>query len=291
MDNKMMRDIKDTVTLSNGVKMPGFGFGVWQITKGDTAESVKMAIKAGYRNIDTAAAYQNEKEVGEGIHQAMAELGITREELFISTKLWNDHRGYEMAKEAIETSLANLNIGYIDLYMLHWPAVEKWHSDWRKINADTWKACEEYYDRGLLKSLGVANYLKHHVQALCEDVRIWPMVNQIEYHPGFGQVESTKYCQENGIVVEAWSPLGGGEVLRNKELKKLAEKYGKDTAQICLRWLLQKNIVPLPKSTHEERIITNAKVFDFELTDEDMQIIDKIPYCGGMRFQPDEAKS
>ena len=287
----MIQSIKDTVTLGNGVKMPGFGFGVWQIPQGVTAESVKMAIKAGYRNIDTAAAYRNEREVGEGIRQAMEEYGIKREELFVSTKLWNDHRGYERAKEAIEDSLEKLNIGYIDLYMLHWPAVSKWHRDWREINADTWKGAEEYYEKGLIKALGVANYLAHHVKALMEDVRIQPMVNQIEYHPGFGQKESAEFCQQHGIAVQAWSPLGCGEVLQNKVLKEIASDHGKDTAQICLRWLLQKDIVPLPKSTHEERIFSNTEVFDFSLSAEEMKRIDQIPYCGGMRFDPDAAMS
>ncbi|MDO4649716.1 MAG: aldo/keto reductase [Eubacteriales bacterium] len=287
----MIQNLQDTYTLANGVKMPGFGFGVWQTPQNVTAKVVKAALKAGYRNIDTAAAYGNEKEVGEGIRLAMAEYGIKREEIFVSTKLWNDHRGYELAKEAIETSLANLDIGYIDCYMLHWPAVAKWHDDWREINADTWRACEEYYDKGLIKSLGVANYLAHHVEALMGDVRIAPMVNQIEYHPGFGQIESTKFCQEHGIVVQAWSPLGTGDVLKNAELTRIAEKYGKSTAQICLRWLIQKDIVPLPKSTHEARIIANTEVFDFMISDEDMKAIDAIPYCGGMRFDPESAKS
>ncbi len=287
----MIQSLQDTFTLKNGVKMPGFGFGVWQTPKNVTADVVKAAIKAGYRNIDTAAAYGNEKEVGDGIRAAMEEYGIAREELFVSTKLWNDHRGYENAKIAIEESLEKLNIGYIDLYMLHWPAVKKWHDDWREINADTWRACEEYYEKGLLKSIGVANYLAHHVQALMEDVRIAPMVNQIEYHPGFGQIESTEFCQRNGIVVQAWSPLGTGDVLRNETLVSIAKKYGKSSAQICLRWLIQKDIVPLPKSVHEERIIANTDVFDFEISKEDMSVIDAIPYCGGMKFDPDTAKS
>ena len=287
----MIQSIKDTVTLSNGVQMPGLGFGVWQIPQESTAEAVKTAIKAGYRNIDTAAAYRNEKEVGEGIRAAMEEYGIKREELFVSTKLWNDHRGYDLAKEAIEESLNRLDIGYIDLYMLHWPAVSKWHADWREINSDTWKAMEEYYDKGLIKSVGTANYLAHHLQALMEDVQIRPMVNQIEYHPGFGQVESADFCKANGIAVEAWSPFGSGEVLKNSTLTQIADQYGKSTAQVCLRWLIQKDIVPLPKSVHEERILSNTEVFDFMLSDEDMKTIDEIPYCGGMKFDPDAAKS
>lgn len=287
----MIHNIGDTVELYNGVKMPGLGFGVWQISEEDTAESVKLAIKNGYRNIDTAAAYHNEKKVGEGIRAAMREYGIGREDLFVSTKLWNDHRGYDKAVEAIEDSLCTLDIGYIDLYMLHWPAVKKWHSDWREINRDTYRATEEYYGKGLLKSIGVANYLAYHVQALSEDADIKPMVNQIEYHPGFGQTESADYCQKNGIVVEAWSPLGTGDVLKNRTLAAIGEKYGKSSAQICIRWLIQKNIVPIVKTTHEARMIQNADVFDFSISDDDMQIIDTLPYCGGMRFDPDSARS
>lgn len=277
--------------LYNGMKLPNIGFGVWQIPKGVTAHCVKLALKAGYRYIDTAAAYHNEKEVGEGIRQAMEEYGIKIEEIFVSTKLCNDHRGYDKAVEAIETSLDNLGLDYIDLYMLHWPAVAKWHDNWRDINADTYRAVENYYKQGKIKSIGVANYLAHHLEALIEDTDIKPMVNQIEYHPRFGQTESAKYYQEHGIIVEAWSPLGCGEVLQNKTLKQLADKYKKSTAQICIRWLLQKNILPIMKSTHEERMIQNMQVFDFEISSQDMQIIDAIPYCRGMRFNPDEAKS
>lgn len=277
--------------LYNGMKLPNIGFGVWQIPKGVTAHCVKLALKAGYRYIDTAAAYHNEKEVGEGIRQAMEEYGIKIEEIFVSTKLWNDHRGYDKAVEAIETSLDNLGLDYIDLYMLHWPAVAKWHGNWRDINADTYRAVENYYKQGKIKSIGVANYLAHHLEALIEDTDIKPMVNQIEYHPRFGQTESAKYYQEHGIIVEAWSPLGCGEVLQNKTLKQLTDKYKKSTAQICIRWLLQKNILPIMKSTHEERMIQNMQVFDFEISSQDMQIIDAIPYCRGMRFNPDEAKS
>ena len=277
--------------LYNGMKLPNIGSGVWQIPKGVAAHCVKLALKAGYRYIDTAAAYHNEKEVGEGIRQAMEEYGIKIEEIFVSTKLWNDHRGYDKAVEAIETSLDNLGLDYIDLYMLHWPAVAKWHDNWRDINADTYRAVENYYKQGKIKSIGVANYLAHHLEALIEDTDIKPMVNQIEYHPRFGQTESAKYYQEHGIIVEAWSPLGCGEVLQNKTLKQLADKYKKSTAQICIRWLLQKNILPIMKSTHEERMIQNMQVFDFEISSQDMQIIDAIPYCRGMRFNPDEAKS
>lgn len=288
----MIKSLSDTFTLSNGVKMPGYGFGTWQAASGDiTVSSVKAAIKAGYRNIDTAAAYHNEKSVGEGVRQAMDEYGVKREELFISTKLWNDHRGYDLTMEAFEKSMKELGLEYLDLYMIHWPTVQKWHSDWREINRSTWRAFEQLYKEGRIKAIGVSNFLAHHVQALLEDGEIAPMVNQIEYHPGFGQVESAKFCQENGIVVEAWSPLGTGDVLKNAALVKIAQKYGKTSAHVALRWLVQKDIVPLPKSVHENRIVENANVFDFSLSAEEMNQIDAMPYCGGMRFDPDEAKS
>lgn len=288
----MIKNISDTYTLSNGVKMPGLGFGTWQSAAGNTTvNAVKNAIKAGYRNIDTAAAYHNEKSVGEGIRQSMEECGIKRDELFISTKLWNDHRGYDLTMKAFESSMNELGLEYLDLYMIHWPAVEKWHTDWREINRSTWKAFEELYRDGRIKAIGVSNFLAHHVQALMEDGEIAPMVNQIEYHPGFGQIDSADFCQKHGIIVQAWSPFGTGDVLKNAVLSEIAGKYGKTTAQICLRWLVQKNIVPLPKSVHEERIFSNTEIFDFQLSETDMQKIDEIPYCGGMRFDPDTAKS
>ena len=209
-----MNHVSDNLTLHNGVKIPGLGFGVWQISPLHTAKCVRTAIKAGYRNIDTAEGYMNEKGVGEGVRQAMEEYGRKREEIFVSTKLWNSHRGYDKAMKAFEVSLKKLGLEYLDLYLIHWPAVFRWHDDWRESNWSTWKAFEELYRDGRIKAIGVSNFLAHHVQALTEDSDIKPMVNQIEYHVGFGQIKSTEYCQANGIVVEAWSPLGSGGVLR-----------------------------------------------------------------------------
>lgn len=233
----------------------------------------------------------NEKGLGEGIRRTMGELGVERGELFISTKVWNSHRGYDKTLRAFEESMKKLGLEYLDLYLIHWPAVSRWHDDWREINRSTWRAFEQLYREGRVKAIGVSNFLVHHVRALTEDSEIKPMVNQIEYHPGFGQVESASYCQANGIVVEAWSPLGSGNVLKNRELTRIAGKYGKTASQTCIRWLLQKGIVPLPKSTHEKYIIENADVFDFALSDADMLDINAIPYCGGMRFDPDSAWS
>ena len=289
-----MNIMTDTYELHNGIKIPCIGYGTCAVPDGrDTLEGVKNAIKTGYRNIDTAAAYQNERSVGEAIRQAATEFGVKREDLFISTKAWHDHRGYERTLQAFEESMDKLRLEYLDLYLIHWPANAKWHRDWRELNASTWKALEELYKAGRIKAIGVSNFLAHHVKALIEDSEIKPMVNQIEYHPGFGQKESAEYCQANGIIVEAWSPFGGGgaAVLKNEELNGIAAKYGKQPAQVTLRWLLQKQIVPLPKSVHVERMVSNTEIFDFKLTAEDMDVIDHIPYCGGYRFDPDTAQS
>lgn len=221
----------------------------------------------------------------------MGELGVERGKLFISTNVWNSHRGYDKALQASEEYMKKLGLEYLDLYPIHWPAVSRWRDDWWESNRSTWRAFEQLYREGRVKAIGVSNFLAHHVRALTEDSEIKPMVNQIEYHPGFGQVESASCCQTNGIVVEAWSPLGGGNVLKNRELARIAGKYGKTASQICICWLLQKGIVPLPKSTHEKYIIENADVFDFALSDADMLDIDAIPYCGGMRFDLDSAWS
>ncbi len=279
-------------TLYNGVKVPVIGLGTWKVINEMVAkESVKAAIKAGYRNIDTAQAYHNEESVGLGIREAMKDYNIKREELFISTKVWNTHRGYNKTMGAFQESLDKLGLEYIDLYMIHWPAVEKCYENWREINHDTWSALEDLYKTGRVKAIGVSNFLKHHLEALIKDSEIKPMVNQIEYHPGFGQVESANFCMENDILVEAWSPFGTGDVLDNEVLKNIGNKYNKQPAHICLRWLLQKNMLPLPKSVRQERVVANIDVFDFELTLEEMKQIDNIPYCGGMKFNPDEAQS
>lgn len=288
----MIEKLDQKITLSNNYEMPGLGFGTWQSAAGDiTVEAVKTAIQSGYRNIDTAAAYNNEESVGQAIRESISEFSVPRQEIFVSTKLWNDHRGYDKTMIAFEESMKKLKLDYLDLYMIHWPAVEKWHDDWKEINRSTWKAFEELYRDGRVKSIGVSNFLRHHIEVLIEDSDIAPMVNQIEYHPGFGQIETADYCLANNIVVEAWSPFGTGEVLNNKLLRMIAKSHHKTSAQICLRWLVQKKIVPLPKSVNEQRIIQNTQIFDFSLSDEEMFQIDNMPFSGGMRFDPDSAKS
>lgn len=266
------------------MQIPCIGFGTWQTPDGETAiNSVKAALKAGYRHIDTAACYGNEASVG----QAIKESGVPREEIFVTSKVWNTERGYEKTLAAFETTMAKLDLDYVDLYLIHWPAAANQFENWKEINAQTWRALEELYIKGKVKAIGVSNFLPHHLEALLEGAKVVPMVNQIEYHPGFMQAESVAFCKAHNILVEAWSPLGTGNVLNNETLIMMAQKYSKTVAQICIRWVLQHGLLPLPKSITESRIIENTEVFDFEIKEEDMAIIDAIPFCGGAGINPD----
>lgn len=277
--------LSDTFTLVNGVEIPCVGFGTWQTPDGEVAvESVKVALKEGYIHIDTAACYQNEGSVG----KAIKESGIPREQLFVTSKVWNTERGYEKTLAAFEETMSKLELDYLDLYLIHWPAIEKQFPNWKELNAETWRALEKLYHDGRIKAIGVSNFLPHHLEALLETVTVKPMVNQVEFHPGFTRFDLIEYCEAHNILVEAWSPLGTGNVLNNEVLIDLAKKYSKTVAQVCIRWCLQHHILPLPKSVTESRIIENAKVFDFELTVEDIKVIDEIPFCGGAGINPDE---
>ncbi|AZU61705.1 aldo/keto reductase [Neobacillus mesonae] len=259
----MSKSLTDTTTLHNGVKMPWFGLGVFKVQEGsEVIESVKAAIKNGYRSIDTAAVYKNEEGVGKGI----LESGVPREELFITSKVWNSDQGYESTLDAFETSLKKLGLDYLDLYLIHWPGKNKFN--------ETWKALEKLYKDGRVRAIGVSNFKVHHLEELIKDCEIKPMVNQVEYHPHLTQKELLAFCQKEGIQLEAWSPLKQGQILLDPVINQLAEKYGKSAAQIVLRWDLQSKVVTIPKSIKEQRIIENANIFDFELTAEEMQTID-----------------
>jgi len=271
--------------LNNGQKIPDIGFGTWQTPNGETAISaVKTAIENGYRHIDAAAVYGNEKSVGDGIKKS----GLAREDLFITSKVWNTERGYDKTKAAFEKTLKDLQLDYLDLYLIHWPANEKQFSNWKELNKDTWKAMEELYRDGKIKAIGVSNFLAHHLEELIENCEIKPMVNQIEFHPGFMQNETVEFCNKHNILVEAWSPLGTGKMLTNEVLKTIAEKYNKSVAQLCIKWVLQNGVLPLPKSVTPSRIIENRNIFDFEISTEDMKIINQMPYFGGSGLNPDE---
>jgi len=263
----MAKNLQDTTTLNNGVKMPWFGLGVFKVEEGpELVNAVKTAIKHGYRSVDTAAIYGNEEGVGQGIQEGLKEAGISREELFVTSKVWNADLGYESTIAAYETSLKKLGLAYLDLYLIHWPVEGKYK--------DAWRALETLYKEGRVKAIGVSNFQIHHLEDLMKDAEIKPMINQVEYHPRLTQKELHAFCQANDIQFETWSPLMQGQLLDNEVIQEIANKYNKSIAQVILRWDLQNGVVTIPKSTKEHRIVENANVFDFELTKEEMEIID-----------------
>ena len=262
--------------LNNGNKIPAIGFGTYKAQEDEAIASVKKAIETGYRLIDTAAKYENEEAVGKAIKQS----GIAREELMITTKLWRENLGYESTKKAFETSLAKLDLDYIDLYLIHWPANAKNYENWQKTNNDSWRAMEELVKEGKIKNIGVSNFWPEHLEPLLDAAEIEPVINQIEFHPGYWQPELTRYCKEKNILVEAWSPLARGKVFESEEIKAIAKKYNKSVAQICLRWILEHNALVIPKSSTPERIEDNFDVFDFQLDAEDIKTIDNLPQMG-----------
>ena len=274
-----------SVTLANGLKIPQIGLGTWQILDREQMNSTILnAYKAEYRLIDTAAAYSNEIAIA----KAIATNGINRHNLFLSDKAWNSSRGYEAVQDACKKSLKKMKTDYFDLYLIHWPASMKVHADWIEINADTWRGMEQLYREGFVKSIGVCNFKMHHLEELGKSAEIMPMVNQVEVHPGFNQSETINYCNSNGIIIEASSPLGNGKILNNEQLSLIADSKGKTVAQICLRWEVQKGIVVIPKTTQASRLQQNMDIFDFELSDTEMEMIDNIPYCGGIGIDSDE---
>ncbi|MET3194733.1 aldo/keto reductase [Bacillus sp. OAE603] len=258
----MQTSLKDTTKLYNGVEMPWIGLGVFKVNDGEeVVQSVKAALSNGYKSIDTAAIYGNE----EGVGQAIKDSNIPREELFITTKLWNSDQGYESTLNAFETSIQKLGLDYLDLYLIHWPGKDKYK--------ETWKAFEKLYKDGRVRAIGVSNFQIHHLEDLMSSSEIKPMVNQVEYHPHLTQSELLSFCKKEGIQLEAWSPLKQGQLLKDPTLEEIARKYNKSVAQVILRWDLQNGVVTIPKSIKEHRIIENANIFDFYLEDEDMERI------------------
>ncbi len=282
-----MNTMNTKITLNNQTQIPLVGFGTYKIKDpAEAYESVKSALELGYRHIDTAAFYDNEQEVGRAIRDFIATGVATREELFVTSKVWKTEAGYEKTKAAFERTMKAIGLDYLDLYLVHWPASPTQSDDWEAINLDTWRAMCEIYQSGRVKAIGVSNFLTHHLKALMNTAVI-PAVDQIEINPGFLQKDTVDFCQANGICVEAWSPLGRGRSLEHPLLIALAAKYQRTVAQIILRWELQHDIVPLPKSTHKERMIENASLFDFSLSSEDMAKIDAIEPYGNSGHSPD----
>ena len=280
-----LTSLTSDLKLSNGVTIPGLGYGTYQTPPEDAYRAVTDALAVGYRHIDTAALYGNESGVG----QAVKDSGLKREEVFITSKLWNTERGYDKTMAAFEKTLAELGTDYLDLYLIHWPANEKqFGQEAAALNLDTWRAFEDLYKAGKIKAIGVSNFMPNHLEALLAQAEIKPMVNQIEVHPGWPQTEAIRYCQRNDILVEAWAPLGEAAALSNPVLAKIAAKYDHTPAQVCLRWEIQQGILPLPKSVHKERMAENTKLFDFELTEGEMDIIGALRNLGGQCKVPDQ---
>ena len=282
---KQLSNLNDTLLLHNGVSVPCLGYGTYKVPAEDARASTAAAIRTGYRHIDTAAYYRNEAGVG----QAVRESGLAREDFFITSKVWNTNRGYEKTRAACEASLKALGMDYLDLYLIHWPAnYLQYGTDADALNAETWRALEDLYKEGKVRAIGLSNFLPHHIKALMETAEIKPMVDQIELHPGWLQRGTLRYCRDNGILVEAWSPMGRGAVLESSVMKELAEQYGKSVAQLCVRWVIQHGALPLPKSVHPDRIATNAQVFDFVISDRDMETMDNLVNLGGQCARPDD---
>lgn len=279
-----MKSLTDTYTLSNGVKIPVIGFGTWQVEDGRQAvDAVKEALAAGYRHIDTAQGYGNEESVG----RAVKESGVKREDIFLTSKLVNDVRGYEQTKAAMDESLDKLNTSYMDLFLLHWPVPVSFKQNWQEMNAESWRAMEEYQQAGKIRALGVSNFHGRHVDELLKTAKLRPVVNQIRLCPGDTQDEVVAYSRGKGMLLEAYSPLGVGAVLKVPQMQELSEKYGRSVAQVAIRWSLQNGFLPLPKSITPARIRENADVFDFELSPEDMRKISALKDVAGLHADPD----
>jgi diketogulonate reductase-like aldo/keto reductase len=271
---KTITDIKGTFTLNNGIEMPYFGLGVYLSKDGqEVVNAVKWALDCGYRHIDTASIYENETGVGKGIKES----NVLREEVFVVSKVWNTDQGYETTLRAFEATLDRLGLDYLDLYLIHWPVAGKYK--------DTWRALEYLYEQKLVRSIGVSNFMEHHLVDLMEESSIVPMVNQMEFHPFLTQQSLLDFCEKNQIQYEAWSPMMQGNIFTIEEFKELAKKYKKSIAQIVLRWDLQKGVITIPKSSKKERIISNADIFDFELDQEDVAKLDSLDKS--KRFGPD----
>ncbi len=270
--------VQEFRVLSNGVQIPSIGFGSWQSPEGSLTEAaIKTALECGFRHIDAAAIYGNEVSVGNGIKASH----VKREDIFITSKVWNSEHGYETTLAAFEKTINDLQVDYLDLYLIHWPNPKQFRDCYVEKNIETWKAFEKLYKEGKVRAIGVSNFFPYHIEEILPSISIAPMVNQIEYHPSSLKAETIAYCRKNNILVEGYSPMANGKVFAVKELNDIASKYHKTVSQVVLRWCMQNDVVPLSKSITPERIKENFDVFDFELAQEDMRTIDAITTCKG----------
>ncbi|MFW0779133.1 aldo/keto reductase [Rossellomorea marisflavi] len=270
-----------SITLNNGFQMPEIGYGVFRVEEGkDLEKAVETAIRIGYRSIDTAAIYQNEKSVGKGVQNAIDAGIVTREELFITSKVWNDGLSYDETIQAYNDTLERLGLEYLDLYLIHWPGQNKY--------MEPWKALEALYKEGRIKSIGVSNFQVSHLEHLLETAEVKPVINQIEFHPKLVQEDVRAFCEKHDIQVEAWSPLMNAELLNHETVNEIAESLGKSAAQVILRWDLQHGVVTIPKSMTESRIKENIDIYDFELTEEQVKTLDALDEHKRIGPDPDQ---
>lgn len=278
-----MKSLTDCYILSNGVGLPCIGYGSWRTPQGKVCvDGVRTALSSGYRHIDTAAVYANEESIGEGIRAS----DVPRSEIFLTSKLWNTDHGKESTYKAFELSLKKLKTDYLDLYLIHWPIAFQYRESYPKEMLESWHVLEELYKSGVVRAIGVSNFLTTHFETLRKEEDISPMVDQIELHVGYHQQDTVDYCKERGIALEAWSPICKGTAFGEPLLKEVAARHGKTAAQILVRWCLEKGYAPLPKSVTPSRIIENTQVFDFELSAEDIKKLDKINSVGRLGSHP-----
>lgn len=286
MKNRYGLNKAEHYILNNGVELPAIAFGTYKAADGKSADVIRTAIEAGYRYFDTASFYGTETYLA----QAVRESGISRDEIFIASKLWKTEMGYENVKDAFERTLENLNTDYLDLYLIHWPLPEPGYKDWKQLDRETWKAMEELYQTGKVRAIGLSNFLPHHIENILKDCKVRPAVDQIEYHPGYSQEAVVQYCKERDIIVQAWSPIGRQRVLEEPLVLETAEKYGVTPAQICLKFAVQREIIPLPKSSSIKRMKENLDLYSFEMEQEDIWRLATMPQAGWSGEHPDRER-
>ncbi len=265
--------------LENGTELPFLGFGTWLVKE---EKIILDALASGYRHIDTARRYENEKMIGNALQQC----GIPRRKLFLTSKVWKMDLGYDKTMASFEASLKDLQVQYLDLFLIHWPLPFP-GADWKPLVTESWRALERLYDEGAVRAIGVCNFLPQHLLHVLKTANIVPMIDQFEFHPGYPQYETLQFCQSRGIQAEAWSPLGRGRLLEDPLVLELAKKYGKSPAQICLRFCLQNNVLPLPKSSAPQRMNANLDIFDFEIEQEDIYRLLTMPQTGWSGIHPE----
>lgn len=278
-----MSAIESKFVLTNGMEIPCVGFGTYNAKGGDNLKMIKDAIEVGYRYFDTASLYGTERALG----QAIKESGIPRDQFMVASKVWIDEMGYENTKAALQRTLSRLQMDYLDFYLIHWPKQKETDENWKELDLETWRAMEELVQEGKIKAIGLSNFLPHHTDNILQHCKIKPVVNQLEAHVGYSQEAAVAYSQASDILVQAWSPLARGAVWDNPVVQAFAQKYQKSAAQICLRFLYQKGIMPLVKASTKERMLQNTDIFDFSLAKEDVQLMECMPQNTWQGEHPD----